>query len=130
MTHSKKSSGTTKAIFKSLVLTIICCYISSFANVNEFFYCVVFAPIIEEWFKKYTVVRNYQYIYTLVFAIMEGLLFIVAFGLSILPFRLFAIFIHLITTYIQTYYHKRKKLDLGYKMAVFCHSSYNFLLII
>ena len=130
MEHSNKSSGVILAICKSVALTILCCIISSYMNVNDFIYCVILAPIVEEWFKRYTVTKNYQYIYTLVFAVIESCLFIIAFGLSIIPIRIVAILIHLTTTYIQTYYHKKEKLNLGYKLAVIFHSSYIFLLII
>lgn len=106
------------------------------------FGAIVLAPFIEEYAKRFALLKGHPFIYTGIFAGIEALLYIVAITAAggtlatAITVRAVAITMHFSTTYIQKLYHdksiqtnnKSKSLT-GYYVAIGVHSLWNFLAI-
>lgn len=106
------------------------------------FSAVVLAPFIEEYAKRFALIKGHPFIYTGIFAGLEALLYIVAITAAggtlaaAITVRAAALAMHFSTTYIQKLYHEKGKEDndenkslTGYYVAVGVHSLWNFLVI-
>jgi hypothetical protein len=106
------------------------------------FGAVVIAPFIEEYAKRFALIKGHPFIYTGIFGGIEALLYIIAITSSggtlatALSLRAAALAMHFSTTFIQKLYHDKGKEDndeskslTGYYVAVGVHSLWNFLTV-
>jgi len=107
------------------------------------FSIVVLAPLLEEYMKRYAILKNYPYVYTGVFSGLEAMLYIGALVsqgtalTSALILRAIVITMHFSTTLIQKHFHdkeissgKEKSSLTGYYITVAAHSLWNLLAIL
>ena len=109
---------------------------------NPMFYWLVFpvvvAPLVEELCKKYAMHRGYGYLFTFIFAAMEGYIYVVAMMAGGVPtelavlVRLKAFCLHMGTITVQTHFYKMSKEEgrpylawHGFVIAVLLHAGWN-----
>lgn len=101
---------------------------------------ITLAPVLEELGKNIAVTSGYPWIYTGIFAGIEGIMYVVMMVLGGIPvhmaliFRVIALTMHFLTTFIQVKSYENKKYSgeeisarKGYIAGVLIHLSYNFI---
>jgi hypothetical protein len=98
------------------------------------FLSVIFAPIIEEFGKRFFLKRNCIMLFTLIFAFLE-LIFYIRDG-SLFSDRISVVFVHLTLAFVQKTYHEKSINEnniwisrFGFLGAILIHSFYNLSVI-